>query len=72
MFAAFEKGRSADYYESLVVRDEEVERGTAAGRLVVDTRLRDALRQIGGPATSRSPSRTPAWSTRRATQSRPR
>jgi hypothetical protein len=46
-----ESGRIADYYESLLVSDDEVERGVAVGRLVIDTRLRDALRQLanGGP-----------------------
>jgi len=46
MFEALETGRIADYYESLVVSDMEVERGVEAGRLVVDTRLRDALRHV--------------------------
>ena len=40
----------AEYYEALVVSDEELERGVAEGRLVVDTRLRDALRQLATPA----------------------
>src|SRR5918992_1489114 len=46
MFKAFREGTMDAYYESLVVGDEEVERGVADGRLVVDTRLRDALRQL--------------------------
>ena len=52
MFDALEHGTIRDYYESLVVSDEEVEKGVETGRLVVDTRLRDALRQLetsGGP-----------------------
>jgi Glycosyl transferase family 2 len=52
MFAALRSGTIGEYYDSLVVSDEEVERGVEAGRLVVDTRLRDALRQLeasGGP-----------------------
>jgi hypothetical protein len=52
MYAALRSGRIADYYEALVVSDEELERGVAQGRLVVDTRLRDALRRLsetGGP-----------------------
>jgi hypothetical protein len=52
MFAALRSGTIDDYYTSLVVPDDEVERGVEAGRLVVDTRLRDALRQLeasGGP-----------------------
>jgi hypothetical protein len=46
MFEAFREGTMDAYYESLVVDDEEVERGVAEGRLVVDTRLRDALRRL--------------------------
>ena len=46
MYAALRSGRIGDYYEALVVSDAEVERGVADGRLVVDTRLRDALRTI--------------------------
>jgi len=48
MFAALREGRFDEYYRSLVVDDEEVERGVAEGRLVVDTRLRDALRELRG------------------------
>jgi hypothetical protein len=50
MYAALRSGRIADYYEALVVSDDELERGVAQGRLVVDTRLRDALRQLRGPS----------------------
>jgi tetrahydromethanopterin S-methyltransferase subunit G len=46
MFDALRTGRIGDYYASLVVDDDELERGRADGRLVVDTRLRDALRAI--------------------------
>jgi hypothetical protein len=52
MFAALRSGTIDDYYASLVVSDQEVEYGVETGRLVVDTRLRDALRQLessGGP-----------------------
>jgi Glycosyl transferase family 2 len=48
MFEALEKGTIADYYASLVVDDAEVEQGIAEGRLVVDTRLRDALAKVHG------------------------
>ncbi|MGH3016792.1 MAG: glycosyltransferase family 2 protein [Gaiellaceae bacterium] len=41
------EGRAADRYQSLVVDDAALERGRAAGSLVVDTRLRDALRALG-------------------------
>jgi len=47
MYAALRSGRIGEYYEALVVSDDEVEQGVAAGRLVLDTRLRDALRGIG-------------------------
>ena len=50
MYEALGAGRIAEYYESLVVSDAELERGLAEGRLVVDTRLRDALRQLRDPA----------------------
>ncbi len=46
MYAALRGGRIADYYQAHVVSDEELERGVAQGRLVVDIRLRDALRAI--------------------------
>ena len=46
MFDALASGTIADYYEAQVVSDAEVEEGVSMGRLVVDTRLRDALRRI--------------------------
>jgi Glycosyl transferase family 2 len=46
MFEALRSGTIGEYYASLVVGDEELEQGVAEGRLVVDTRLRDALRQL--------------------------
>ena len=46
MFEALEAGTMADYYADQVVDDSDVARGVDAGRLVVDTRLRDALRQL--------------------------
>jgi hypothetical protein len=53
MFDALRSGRIGEYYDALVVDEEELERGRADGRLVVDTRLRDALRAIaaGGSPT---------------------
>jgi hypothetical protein len=45
---ASESGRAADRYRSLVVDDDEAERGRAAGSLVLDERLRSALRALGG------------------------
>jgi hypothetical protein len=44
---AAEEGRVADRYRSLLVDDVTLERGRRAGSLVVDTRLRDALRLLG-------------------------
>jgi len=46
MYAALRDGRIDDYYDASVVADDELERGVADGRLVVDTRLRDALRDV--------------------------
>jgi hypothetical protein len=46
MFEALRSGTLEEYYESLVVDDDEVELGVAARRLVMDARLRDALRQL--------------------------
>jgi hypothetical protein len=46
MFEALSNGTMADYYNAQVISDAEVEHGIAAGRLVVDTRLRDALKGI--------------------------
>jgi hypothetical protein len=49
MFEAFETGRMEEHYDSLLVGDDELERGRAEGRIVVDTRLRDALRRLARP-----------------------
>ena len=59
MFEALEQGTIAEYYAAQLVSDEEVERGAESGRLVVDTRLRDALRELGagrGPLELETPS----------------
>jgi hypothetical protein len=59
MFQALERGTIGEWYDAQVVGDEEVERGVESGRLVVDTRLRDALRQLesgGGPLQFPPPS----------------
>lgn len=47
---AKEQGRIEDVYSKLVVDDEALARGVAAGSLVVDTRLRDGLRTPGSTA----------------------
>jgi hypothetical protein len=44
-YEASAAGRSTDFYSSLLVDDETLSRGVAEGSLVVDTRLRDALRE---------------------------
>jgi Glycosyl transferase family 2 len=41
-----QEGRLAEFYESLVVDDDGLERGLRDGSLVIDTRLRDALRAV--------------------------
>jgi hypothetical protein len=46
MFEALGSGRMTEYYDSLVLPEADIDRGVAEGRLVVDTRLRDALRSL--------------------------
>ena len=48
-----EQGRIAEFYESLMVDDDALERGLQDASLVIDTRLRDALRALsdGKPLT---------------------
>jgi hypothetical protein len=41
-----EQGRIAEFYESLMVDDDALERGLQHGSLVIDVRLRDALRAL--------------------------
>jgi Glycosyl transferase family 2 len=41
-----QEGRVAEFYESLVVDDEALERGLRDGSLVLDSRLRDALHTL--------------------------
>jgi hypothetical protein len=43
---AFEGGRMQEFYSSLVVGDATLARGVNDGSLVIDTRLRDALRAL--------------------------
>ena len=43
---AFSEGRFAQFYESLTIDDDALERGLSDGSLVVDTRLRDALGRV--------------------------
>ena len=46
MYGAYQDGAISAYYDSIVVSDEQLEEGVADGSLVVDTRLRDALRKL--------------------------
>jgi Glycosyl transferase family 2 len=48
MWEAEQTGRLPEYYDDFVVGDDELERGLADGTLAVDTRLRDALRELRG------------------------
>jgi hypothetical protein len=56
-YGALQAGRIDEQYESLVVDDDAVARGVADGTLVVDVRLRDALRALrsGRPPTFPEP-----------------
>src|SRR5919197_3757005 len=49
-YEARREGRLAEFLESLTVDEGALERGLTAGSLVVDTRLRDALRAIRRPS----------------------
>ncbi len=48
MFDALRSGTIDEYYDSVVVSDDELDEGVRAGRLVVDTRLCDALARLRG------------------------
>jgi hypothetical protein len=59
MFEALDTGTIGDYYDALVIGDEELESGVRTGRLVVDARLADALRALAagsGPLEFDTPS----------------
>jgi Glycosyl transferase family 2 len=45
-YDALQSGRIEEQHQSLVVDDAALERGVADGSMVIDTRLRDAMRQI--------------------------
>jgi hypothetical protein len=53
-YDALQSGRIDEQHESLVVPDDAVERGVAEGTMVVDTRLRDALRRLRRKASGRA------------------
>jgi Glycosyl transferase family 2 len=59
-YDALRAGRIEEQYESLVVDDDALERGIAAGTLVVDTRLRDALRMLRSGRELRFPQQADA------------
>ena len=44
---AWRDGRLEEFYEPLVVRGDELERGLTGGRYAYDTRLRDVVRTLG-------------------------
>jgi hypothetical protein len=46
-YEAYRAGRLEEFYEPLVVDDDELARGFAEGSLTLDTRLRDRLRRLG-------------------------
>jgi hypothetical protein len=52
MYDAYREGTTDGYYESELLPDGVLERGVAEGRIVVDRRLRDALRRLRAPAGS--------------------
>jgi hypothetical protein len=55
MQAMREEGRLGEFYDSLVVGDDALEKGIADGSLVLDTRLRDALRRLRDSAHGDGP-----------------
>jgi hypothetical protein len=52
-YDALHSGRIEQQHESLVVDDEAVARGVDEGTMVIDTRLRDALRSLAAEAPGR-------------------
>ena len=53
-YDALQSGRIEDQHASLVVADDAVARGVHEGTMVIDTRLRDALRGLRGNASGRA------------------
>ena len=60
MFAALKSGKIAEYYDALVLAEDELERGLEQRRLVQDTRLRDALRSLRTDGKSAQEYRLPS------------
>ena len=54
-FHAREQGRVEDVYAAMTVAGERLRQGVEEGAVVVDTRLRDALRTLARPGGERSP-----------------
>ena len=52
-YDALQSGRIEQQHDSLIVDDEAVARGVDEGTMVIDTRLRDALRTLATEATGR-------------------
>jgi hypothetical protein len=52
-YNALQSGRIEQQHESLVVDDEALQRGVSEGTLVIDTRLRDALRALAADVSGR-------------------
>jgi hypothetical protein len=50
-YALYQEGRLRDFYESFELDDAALEQGLAGGSLVVDARLRDALRTLRTPGS---------------------
>ena len=46
---AFREHRLQEFYDSFAVRDDALKQGLADGRLTMDTRLRNALRELSAP-----------------------
>ena len=53
VYRARQEGRLAEFYETLTIDDAQLERGLQEGSLVLDTRLRDALRTLRSGGSER-------------------
>ncbi len=52
MYEAYREGRIDEYYAAELLPDDVLEEGEVSGRIVVDVRLRDALRDLRAPEGS--------------------
>ena len=64
-YRAYRAGRLEAFYEPLVVEDAELAEGIEEGRLAVDDRLRDVLREIRAGGDAESPRFAPPAAKRR-------